>query len=193
MDLNDPRFHSELTLRDGGTVQLRPLVPEDDPAYRDFAAGLSPESIYFRFFSPRNTLTEREIEHFLHLDYVDRFAIVALHGERIVGVGRYDRSRHETAPSDPPMATQAAEGPLPIDAELAFVVTDDYQGNGIATEMLRLLARAARANGITRFVAQVLPDNHKMLQVFADSGWNTERHFEDGVIEIALGITRPPS
>lgn len=168
----DPAFTAELPLNGGGAITLRPLMPEDDGAYRIFAAALSPEAIYYRFFSPRNTLTEQEIEHFLNLDYHERFAVVAVDGDKIVGVGRYDQSRHE-----------------PFDAEIAFIVAEDHQGNGIATEMLRLLALAARQNGITRFVASVLPDNHKMLQVFAESGWIVDRHFEDGVIQIALAIT----
>jgi RimJ/RimL family protein N-acetyltransferase len=193
MDLTDPRFTSELPLADGGRVRLRPIVPEDDPAYRAFAAGLSPESVYFRFFSPRSTLTEREIEHFLHVDYVNRFAIVAVVGDEIVGVGRYDRARVQ---ADPTQATPAGHAVEPAedgpDAEIAFVVTDAYQGNGIATEMLRLLGRAARDNGIQRFVAFVLPDNHKMLHLFAESGWVVDRHLEDGVIAVALAITEPP-
>jgi RimJ/RimL family protein N-acetyltransferase len=185
IDLTDPRFTAVLDLDDGRTVHLRPLVPTDDPAYRLFAASLSAESIYYRFFSPRNTLTEREIDHFLHVDYLDRFAVVAVDGDKIVGVGRYDRPH--------PVESSGATGDVSAAAdaaEVAFVVADDYQGHGIAGEMLRVLARAARRNGITRFVASVLPDNHKMLQVFADSGWVVERHLEDGVIDIALALTR---
>ena len=182
-----------LDLGDGRTVHLRPLVPDDDPAYRLFAASLSAESIYYRFFSPRNTLTEREIDHFLHVDYCDRFAVVAVDGDKIVGVGRYDRSLH--APPDPSATSTTSTTGTTIAAnadaaEVAFVVADDYQGHGIAGEMLRVLARAARRNGMSRFVASVLPDNHKMLQVFADSGWVVERHFEDGVIDIALALNR---
>lgn len=174
---------AELVTRTGELVQFRPLVPDDDLAYRAFAEGLSPESIYYRFFSPRNRLTEHEIDHFLHVDYVDRFAIAAVAGDRIVAIGRYDRAG----------AAALDLSPSRRDAEVAFVVADDYQGNGIATQLLRSLARAARPHGIERFVAAVLPDNHRMLQVFADSGWVVDRHFEDGVIQIALAITRGAS
>ncbi len=178
----DPAYPSDLTcdlpLRHGGTVRLRPIAPSDDPAYRDFALGLSAEAIYYRFFSPRKSLTEQEIDHFLHVDYVNRLAIVAVveradepdAPERIVGVGRYDRMAGTT------------------DAEVAFVIADDHRENGIATQMLRLLARAARRNGFERFVASVLPDNHKMLDVFTDSGWVIARRFEDGVIHVALSL-----
>jgi RimJ/RimL family protein N-acetyltransferase len=187
-----PRYPTDLTcdvaLRDGGFVRLRPIAPSDDPAYRLFALGLSPEAIYYRFFSPRKSLTEQEIDHFLHVDYVNRFAVVAVVDpadavtvtgvpERIVGVGRYDRMDAST------------------DAEVAFVIADDYRENGIATQMLRLLRRAARRNGFDRFVASVLPDNHRMLDVFTESGWVIHRRFEDGVIHVALSLepaTRQP-
>ncbi len=159
----------------GATIHLRPITHDDDPAYREFALSLSPEAIYYRFFSPRSKLTEAEIAHFLTVDYTNRLAIVALDAGRIVGVGRYDRVDETT------------------DAEVAFIVNDGYQGYGIASTMLRLLARAGRRHGITRLLASVLPDNKKMLGVFASSGWLISRHFEEGVIEVALDIERMDS
>ncbi len=156
----------------GQPIHLRPITIDDDPAYREFALSLSPEAIYYRFFSPRSKLTEAEIAHFLTVDYANRLAVVALDAGRIVGVGRYDRVEETT------------------DAEVAFIVADGYQGYGIASTMLRLLARAGRRHGITRLVASVLPDNKKMLGVFAASGWLVGRHFTDGVIEVVLDIER---
>jgi RimJ/RimL family protein N-acetyltransferase len=167
---DDLREH--LALTDGRRVLLRAIAAEDDAAYRLFAQGLSAASVYYRFFSPRRTLSEQEIDHFLHVDQVDRYATVAVDEDTgaIVGVGRYDR------------LVDAAE------AEVAFVVADDYQNEGIATAMLRLLGRAARHAGISRLVAAVLPDNLKMLAVFHASDWREQRRFEDGVIQIDLDL-----
>lgn len=159
-------------LRDGRRVLLRSIEPEDDAAYRAFGYGLSATSIYYRFFTPRQSLSEAEIDHFLHVDHVARYATAAVDEETgaIVGVGRYDRLDG----SD--------------EAEVAFIIADDYQNNGIATAMLTLLGRAARQAGITRLVAAVLPDNHKMLAVFNANEWLADRRFEDGVIQVDLDL-----
>jgi GNAT superfamily N-acetyltransferase len=135
---------------------------------------VSPRSQYYRFFSPRRSLSEQEIDHFLHVDHVDRVALVAIHGPEIVAVARYDR---DTA--------------NPGAAEVAFIVIDDFQRQGIAPRLLRHLATVARGNGMTHLVATVLPDNQPMLKVFAETGWVTSRRFEDGAIAVVMAI--PPT
>jgi RimJ/RimL family protein N-acetyltransferase len=178
-----PQIEQHVTLPDGRGILLRPLLVTDERAYRLFVATLSARSQYYRFFSARRDLTEREIDHFLHVDYVDRLALVAVHrpsdGERagdgeIVAVSRYDRT-----------------GDDPLAAEVAFIVRDDFQGRGIAPHLLRLMAVAAHRQGIRRFVATVLPDNVRMLKVFAATGWVTARRLEDGAIAVTLDIDRP--
>jgi RimJ/RimL family protein N-acetyltransferase len=164
----------EVELRDGRQVRVRPLLVEDEPAYRHFVDTVSDEAQYYRFFSPRRALTEKEIAYFVHVDYHDRLALVATWGDEIVGIARYDRER------DPGLA------------EVAFILLDDFQGFGLAGRFLRLLAEGARRNGIHRFVASVLPDNHKMLQVFVKSGMLVHRHFVDGVVEVTLRVDPEP-
>jgi RimJ/RimL family protein N-acetyltransferase len=75
---------------------------------------------------------------------------------------------------------------------VAFVISDDQQGNGIAGAMLRLLADVARRHDITRLVASVLPDNHRMLHVFDKSGWVVARRFVDGALHIVMDIGAGP-
>jgi RimJ/RimL family protein N-acetyltransferase len=179
-----PQIEEHVALPDGRRLLLRPLLVSDDRAYRLFVRTLSARSQYYRFFSPRRDLSEREIDHFLHVDYLDRLALVAVHrrgedgdGEdedEIVAVARYDRASAE-----------------PDEAEVAFIVRDDFQGQGIAPRLLRLLAVVARRRGIRRFAATVLPDNQRMLKVFAASGWLTGRRLEDGIIVVSLDIDRP--
>jgi RimJ/RimL family protein N-acetyltransferase len=169
-----PSVDEPLVLTDGRRLRLRPLLPSDEAAYRRFVASISPRSQYYRFFSPRRTLTEREIDRFLHMDHVDRLALAAedeAAGE-LVAVARYDRSATE-----------------PAAAEVAFVVRDDHQGRGLGPQLLAHLAAAARPNGITRFEASVLPDNQPMLKVFGRSGWLTHRRLEDGAIMVAMDLT----
>jgi RimJ/RimL family protein N-acetyltransferase len=163
-----------MTLPDGRRLRLRPLLVDDEPAYRRFVRSLSRRSQYYRFFSPRLDLTEREISHFLHVDYLDRMALVAVDDGEIVAVSRYDRT-----------------GDDPGAGEVAFVVRDDVQGMGVAPRLLRLMAVAAHQQGIRRFEATVLPDNQPMLKVFARSGWLVHRTLENGAITITLDIDRP--
>ena len=168
------RWEAEVVLSDGGTMAVRPIRPDDAERIVRFHDRQSPESIYFRFFSPRPRLSERDLERFTHVDYVDRMAFVGLIGEDLVGVARYDRHRGRS------------------DAEVAFFIDDEHHGRGMATVLLEYLAAAAREAGISGFTASVLPQNRKMLGVFTQAGFSQSSHFEDGVIEVELGIEPTP-
>jgi acyl-CoA synthetase (NDP forming)/RimJ/RimL family protein N-acetyltransferase len=164
-------WEADVVLADGGTAHLRPIRADDGGLLREFYARLSPESIYYRFFSPRPRLTDREIEHFTTVDYDDRVALIATIGGAMVAVVRYDRLR---APSET--------------AEVAFLVEDAHQGRGLASVLLEHIAAAARERGITRFVADVLPENRRMSKVFRDAGYQAEQRFEDGVLMLTLDL-----
>ena len=87
----------------------------------------------------------------------------------MIGVGRYDRIEDD-------------------EAEVAFLVEDAHQGRGIAQLLLEHLADAARERGITKFVAEVLPQNRRMAQVFADAGYRVSKGIEDGVLMVEFPI-----
>src|SRR6266545_4729119 len=84
-------WEADVVLADGGTAHLRPIRPGDADLLRAFHSRLSPESIYYRFFSPRPRLTDREIEHFSTVDYVDRVAFIVTVGDVMIAVVRYDK------------------------------------------------------------------------------------------------------
>ncbi|MFK7917187.1 MAG: GNAT family N-acetyltransferase [Ilumatobacter sp.] len=155
-----------VVLGDGETAYIRPLVPADQPALLEFHERQSPESLYKRFFSPKPSLTARELEHFTTVDMVDRVALAVEVRDRLVAWSSYERwaARDE--------------------AEAAFMVDDDQHGRGIATLMLEHLAAIARTNGIERFTAEVLSDNRGMLAVFSKAGWPLQRRFESGVVDL---------
>ncbi|WP_433174276.1 GNAT family N-acetyltransferase [Actinoallomurus sp. CA-150999] len=177
-------WEADVVLADGGTAHLRPIRPGDAELLREFYARLSPESIYYRFFSPRPRLTDREIEHFTTVDYLDRVALIATIGEAMVAVVRYDRlgagSPYATVPESPD------ESPDP--AEVAFLVEDAQQGRGLGTVLLEHIAAAARERGIQRFIADVLPENRRMTTVFRAAGYEAQQRFEDGVIRLTLDL-----
>ena len=152
---------------------IRPIVPSDAAALVRFHERLSPESQRSRFFAVHPHLSPTEVERFTDVDHHDREALVAVIGAEIIGVGRYDR---------------LADSPR---AEVAFVTRDDHQGTGIATALLQQLTVTARRDGITRFVAETLADNHHMLHVFAASGLVTGESYDEGVVDITM--TLPPA
>ncbi|MBK5222637.1 MAG: GNAT family N-acetyltransferase [Acidimicrobiia bacterium] len=164
------RWESDVLLVDGATVRVRPIRPDDADRIVAFHNRQSPESIYLRFFSARPRLSPRDVERFTQVDYVDRMAFVAVLGDDLIGVARYDR--------DPDTGA----------AEVAFITDDFHHGRGLATLLLEYLAAAAREQGLTRFTATTLPQNRKMLGVFKQAGFEVSTRFSDGVIEVRLGI-----
>lgn len=171
MDRTGPDgWEVDAVLRDGHTVRIRSIRPSDAERIERFHERQSPESIYFRFFSPRPRLSERELRHFTSVDHHDRVAFVALVDDEVIAVARYERYEGTGT------------------AEVAFFVDDRHHGRGIATLMLEYLAAAARDNGISRFRASTLPNNRKMLRVFAAAGYDVATHLDEGVVDVAFDL-----
>ncbi len=146
---------ADIVLRDGSTVHVRPVRLEDRDAMRAFLESLSPESIAFRFFGTPNLawVTKWSVD----VDYATRFALVAEAGSprTILAHAAYIRGEANTA-------------------EVAFMVADPWQGLGISTILLAQLAEMANRHGITTFIAEVLRINHRMIDVFRESGFPVE-------------------
>jgi acetate---CoA ligase (ADP-forming) len=160
----------DVALRDGSTLHVRPVSEDDTPKIKRFLGTLSRESIGFRFFGSPNL--DWVCEWSVDVDYSDRYALVASTGgagpqSKIVAHGAYMRLDEHRA-------------------EVAFMVSDQWQGRGIATIMLAHLAAAAEEHGISTFFAEVLPHNHRMIDVFGESGFPVKRHRKQDVIEIEL-------
>jgi acetyl coenzyme A synthetase (ADP forming)-like protein len=169
------RYESDILLRDGSSLHLRPIKPGDVSALLEFHTRLSPRSVYFRYFSPLPELSEERAKVLASVDYNDTFALVGELGGRLVGVARYyrDEKAHDRA-------------------EVAFLIEDALQGRGIATRMLERLAEIAREKGITTFDAYVLGDNRKMMDVFMHTGFAVERRLDGGVFQVAFPIIPTP-
>jgi acetyl coenzyme A synthetase (ADP forming)-like protein len=158
MDTIDGEAHRllpdvDVVLRDGSTVSIRTALPGDRDALARFLDGLSQESRLFRFFSPVRDLGWAA-QRFVEADGHQRLSLLALHGdpEQIVGHGYYAIDE-------------------PGRAEVALAVADSVQGMGLGTILLGHLAAHASAAGIATFSAEVMPDNHRMLTVFRESGF----------------------
>ncbi len=164
-------WEADVLLRDGSAAHIRPMRVDDRQRLEDLHNQLSEETIYFRFFAPYPTLSRRDLDRFTDVDHDERVALVVTVADEIVSVVRYDRVR-----------------PGAEEAEVAFVVRDDFQGYGLGSILLEHLAVAARERGVTRFVADVLPTNHRMLQVFADAGYAPRTEIEEGVVRLEFAI-----
>ena len=162
-------WEADVLLADGGVAHLRPIRPADADRLVAFYERVSPESKYLRFFAPYPRLSDRDVRRFTEVDYVDRVAFIVTLGEDMIAVGRYDRIEDDHA-------------------EVAFLIEDAHQGRGIAQLLLEHLAQAARERGITRFVAEVLPENRRMAKVFADAGYRVSKGMEDGVLAVEFPI-----
>lgn len=165
------RLAGNALLADGTTVALRPIGPDDEEALATFHDGLSPDSVYKRFFNAHPHLTATEVARFTHVDYDRRLALVAELDGQLVGVGRYDREENGDR------------------AEVAFVVADRMQGLGLGTLLLEHLAAAARHRGITGFWASTLLTNEQMQDVFRRAGFASHSRFDDGLVQVAFPIT----
>jgi RimJ/RimL family protein N-acetyltransferase len=155
---------------DRATVRIRPISPSDRDALVRFHEGLTSETTRMRFFLFHPHLTPTEVERFTHVDHHVREALVALDGSDIIAVARFDRM------------------PGSDEAEVAFVVADAWQGNGVGTELLGQLADRARTEGLERFTADTLGGNHRMLGVFRRSGLLVESDTEAGVVHVVLDL-----
>ena len=155
-------------LRDGTVVRVRPIEPADATRLVRFHEALSSDTVRLRFFAVHPYLTSSELERFTNVDHVDREALVAVLDDELIGVGRYER-----------LATRT-------DAEVAFVVADNWQGLGVGPILLGHLATRARAHDILRFEADTLVENKPMLTVFRRSGLVTSRATSEGVVHVSM-------
>jgi len=170
----EPSRYSQFeTLRDGSRIEVRAQQPEDQAAMLEVFGRMSEQSRYTRFFAPKPGLSEKEIAHFMNVDFFNHVALVAVADDagsrRIVGAGRYIVSQPGTA-------------------ELAFAVDDAHQGRGIASALIRHLAAIGRAAGLDGLHAEVLDGNAPMLKVFEKSGLAMSTRRQQGVVHVALRL-----
>ena len=160
-------------LRDGRPIEVRALHPSDKDGMLAAIGRTSSQSIQRRFFGPKKGFSDQEVAFFLNIDFERHVALVAQIDEdgraAIVGGGRYIMV-------------------APDQAEIAFVVVDAYQSQGIGTILMRHLTILARKAAVKELVADVLPENTAMLKVFENFGFRpgSKRSFQ--VVHLALQL-----
>ncbi len=137
-------------LRDGSSVTIRAVSPGDEPALRSFLQGLCLEARRMRFFSAAASIPLAA--HLAAAADAKRHGLIA-HDETGVVVGHALFAQLDGAPER---------------AEVAVEVADHLHGRGLGTILVERLAEIAEQRGITHLVAEVLCENHAMLDVFRD-------------------------
>ena len=172
--MNAASYAATERLRNGEALQIRALLPGDRAEMLAAVGRFSKQTLYRRFFAPKRSFSEREIEFFLNVDFTSHVALVAVLSEGgrqvIVGGARYVVSQ-------------------PGCAEVAFAIDDPHQKLGIATHLIRHLIEIARANRLEAFIAEVLPENTPMLKIFERCGLTMETRRERGVVHVGLALS----
>lgn len=169
MGLDEP---IDATLRDGARVRLRRIRPDDKDALRAGFDRLSDGARSRRFLGAINRLTDEQLVYLTEVDHHDHIAWVVGRPQDMtegIAVGR---------------CVRLADGAV---AEVAMAVADAWQGRGVGRVLLSVLARDARANGISTLRAVMQPDNRVMQGLLADFGAPPGR-FVDGVVEVDLPL-----
>lgn len=163
------------TTRSGERVVLRPVRISDEPLLKDFFYSLSENTLYKRFITARRSMPHEQLQQFfVIIDYTKEMVILAVFEheatEVVAGVVQY---RGNTGSHT---------------AEVALVVRDEYQHNGIGTELLTHLTYIAKKQGLLGFTAEVLRDNRAMLHLFEKMGFNIEKKAVSQVYTLRLGF-----
>lgn len=160
-----------VTLRNGASVRLRPIRPDDEPRLMALCRRLSSRTVYERFFSFRRLLPE-EAHAFANVDYRQRMALVAEldtgQEPELIGVARYGPSDEETI------------------ADIGLVVEDGWHGLGLGSILLKEILRAGEQQGIRHFRADLLTENRRALRLLARFTDITQRTASDGVTSIVF-------
>jgi acyl-CoA hydrolase/RimJ/RimL family protein N-acetyltransferase len=161
------------TTKSGLEIFLRPAKISDEPLLKEFFYAFSDESLYRRFMSMLKSMPHERLQTFAVIDYTQDMVILAINKkgedkEEVIGIGQYsvDDVTHT--------------------ADIAFAVRDNYQGQGIGTELLNYLTVLAKKQGLLGFTADVLFDNISMLRVFDKMGFDIKKTIDSGTYHLTM-------
>jgi acetyltransferase len=167
--------------KDGTAVNIRPIRPEDEPMMVAFHERLSERSVYFRYFHLLNLSQRTAHERLTRICFIDYDRGMALVAEKedpqngtrqILGVGRLTRAHGAN------------------EAEMAVLVSDDFQGQGLGTELLRRLIEIGREEKLERITADILAENRAMQRVCERLGFTLQYDADDGTVKAEIRLTQ---
>lgn len=158
----------EVRTTSGEPVLLRPIRPEDAAIEQAFVRALSPQSRYYRFMGSQHALSPPMLARFTQVDYDREMAFVAIlntsRSQRQIGVARY------------------MTNPDGVSCEFAIAVADDYQGSGIACQLMHELIKRARSCDLERMYGHILAENMRMIALAQRLGFDLKLDPEDGAV-----------
>jgi acetyltransferase len=173
------QYEQPIRLKDGQTLEMRPIRPEDAPLFRELFESLSPQSVYMRFFSPIRYLPHDMLARFTQIDYDRQITMVAMQPladeEKMVGVGRIHPS------------------PDPRKAEFSILVHDDWQRKGLGFVLLGRCLEIAREHDIRTVYGYVLAENTKMLALGERLGFDIQWMPESSEYQLTLNFDPAPA
>ncbi len=173
------QYVSTFKLKDGTPAVIRPIRAEDESLLMEFNEGLSGQTVYMRYFEPKELslrVAHQRLVRLCFLDYSREIAIVAEQKDpstgkpRLLGVGRLSRS--------------FGDGEM----EFSLVVGDSYQHLGLGTELLRKLVEIGKAEGLKRISGYILPENSPMQNTARKLGFTVQYSNEEKVLKAELGL-----
>jgi acetyltransferase len=173
------RYVGSWTAKDGTAVLIRPIRPEDEPLVVKFHETLSERSVYQRYLHTMQLsqrIAHERLTRICFIDYDREMALVAevkdpAAGEpRIVAVGRLKKT-HGTN-----------------EAEFALIISDEYQGRGLGSELLRRLLDVGKHEQFSRITGDILPDNLTMQRICEKLGFELKRSADEPVVKVTLGL-----
>ena len=165
---------STYRLNDGTQLLVRPIRADDKRLLAKAFARLSPETVHKRFLAPKKGLSTAELKYLTEIDGSDHAAVVAVMAQKpwiIVGVGRYVRFAED-----------------PDTADVAIVIGDPWQHQGLGRHLGSLLADIARAHEIRHFSATLLSDNVAAHRLLAAISQRLRGHHSHGVEELCADL-----
>jgi RimJ/RimL family protein N-acetyltransferase len=164
-------YKSRITLKNGKSMLVRPLLPSDEIAYRNFFYSLKRETVYMRFFHVVAIFSRKMAQdHWAAMDYRKTISIIGIvqdkGNQEIIAIGNYAKMDDDDW------------------AEVAFVVRDDYQSQGVSTHLMKQLQKVAVANGLKGFFATMLAENKPMQSLCRKLFPDARIKLESGEVEV---------
>lgn len=161
-------WERRLLLPDGTHIFVRPVRPDDDELFRNFAKGVSAEDARLRFFGPKKELSDADLNRLVHIDYGRAMAFVAIEESsgKMVGVVRLHAEPNRES------------------REFAITVRSDFKGHGLGWMLMQLIIEYARSVGLQVIEGRTLHENTTMLKMCQEFGFELLMDPEDARVTI---------
>ena len=166
------QYESNITLKDGSVVFLRPIKVTDGDLLIDLVEKLSSNSKYLRFLRSLDSLPEKLLYQLTHVNYISGFALVATiyedGEEKIIAVARYAYSAEDN------------------NTELAVIVRDDWQHRGLGKSLLEKIVDIGKEHGISRYIALIAPQNKIIINTLINLGYKVNCSMKSGIFHVEI-------